>query len=121
MHWRDRRHTGSESARPANAGTGVLPLEDTAAPAVEFDQVSFAFDEHVVLRDVSFNVPRGSMKILLGASGAGKSVVLRLILGLLRPDSGTIHVNGQQIDRLPERELMRVRADIGMLVSSYRR
>jgi phospholipid/cholesterol/gamma-HCH transport system ATP-binding protein len=115
MHWRDRRHTGSESARPANAGTGVLPLEDTAAPAVEFDQVSFAFDEHVVLRDVSFNVPRGSMKILLGASGAGKSVVLRLILGLLRPDSGTIHVNGQQIDRLPERELMRVRADIGML------
>jgi phospholipid/cholesterol/gamma-HCH transport system ATP-binding protein len=112
--WRDR-HTGSENGRPARAGAGVLSPEDAAAPAVVFDKVSFAFDEHVVLRDVSFNVPRGSMKILLGASGAGKSVVLRLILGLLRSDSGTIHVNGQQIDHLAERELMRVRADIGML------
>ena len=51
--------------------------------AVVFDTVSFAFDDHVVLRDVSFSVPKGSMKILLGASGAGKSVVLKLILGLL--------------------------------------
>ncbi len=98
-----------------SAGAGVLSPEDAVAPAVVFDKVSFAFDEHVVLRDVSFNVPRGSMKILLGASGAGKSVVLRLILGLLRPDSGTILVNGQRIDHLAERELMRIRADIGML------
>ena len=82
------------------AGTGVLPPEDAVAPAVVFDQVSFAFDEHVVLRDVSFSVPRGSMRILLGASGAGKSVVLKLILGLLRPDSGTIHVNGQRIEHI---------------------
>ena len=52
-------------------------------------KVSFAFDDHVVLRDISFSVPKGSMKILLGPSGAGKSVVLKLILGLLRPDSGS--------------------------------
>src|SRR5262245_54258814 len=55
------------------------------------------------------------MMMLLGASGAGKSVVLKLILGLLRPDSGTIVVNGERIDGMAERDLMRVRADIGML------
>jgi phospholipid/cholesterol/gamma-HCH transport system ATP-binding protein len=115
MHWRDRSHTGAAIADLTKAGAGVLSPGDAAAPAVVFDRVSFAFDEHVVLRDISFTVPRGSMKILLGASGAGKSVVLRLILGLLRPDSGTIQVNGERIDHLAERDLMRIRADIGML------
>jgi len=87
----------------------------SASPVVVFDKVSFAFDEHVVLRDVSFSVPKGSMRILLGASGAGKSIVLKLLLGLLRPDAGAILVNGQRVDRLSERELLRLRGDIGML------
>ncbi|MEO8257020.1 MAG: ATP-binding cassette domain-containing protein [Acidobacteriota bacterium] len=91
------------------------PQAGAAPPAVAFEQVSFAFDDHVVLRDVSFSVPKGSMRILLGASGAGKSVVLKLILGLLRPDAGAILVAGQQIDRMAERDLMGVRAEIGML------
>jgi phospholipid/cholesterol/gamma-HCH transport system ATP-binding protein len=91
-------------------------LEDTAVPpAVVFDKVSFAFDEHVVLHEISFSVPKGSMRMLLGASGAGKSVVLKLILGLLRPDAGTILVNGQRIDRMSEHDLMRIRGTIGML------
>jgi phospholipid/cholesterol/gamma-HCH transport system ATP-binding protein len=95
---------------------GVLMSKEDAVPAaVVFDKVSFAFDEHTVLRDVSFSIPKGSMKILLGASGAGKSIVLKLILGLLRPDAGTILVNGQRIDNMTERDLMHVRADIGML------
>jgi phospholipid/cholesterol/gamma-HCH transport system ATP-binding protein len=55
------------------------------------------------------------MRILLGASGSGKSVVLKLILGLLRPDAGTIHINGRRIDDMTEHDLLRVRADIGML------
>src|SRR5687768_1133710 len=55
------------------------------------------------------------MRILLGASGAGKSVLLKLILGLLPPDSGRIFVNGQRIDDLSERQLLQMRADIGML------
>ena len=80
-----------------------------------FDKVSFAFDDHVVLRNVSFSVPKGSMHMLLGASGAGKSVVLKLALGLFRPDSGTILVNGERVDHLPEQELLRIRGDIGML------
>lgn len=80
-----------------------------------FDHVSLAFDEQDVLRDVSFTVPLGSMRILLGASGAGKSVILKLILGLLRPDAGRIFVKEQRVDNLPERDLLAVRADIGML------
>jgi phospholipid/cholesterol/gamma-HCH transport system ATP-binding protein len=82
---------------------------------VVFEHVTFGFDEQVVLRDVSFTIPRGSMKILLGASGSGKSVLLKLILGLHRPDSGTILVNGYRISDLSERELLRLRADVGML------
>jgi phospholipid/cholesterol/gamma-HCH transport system ATP-binding protein len=54
------------------------------------------------------------MAILLGASGAGKSIVLKLILGLLRPDAGEILVNGERIDRMPEHDLLRLRTDIGM-------
>ncbi len=84
-------------------------------PAVVFENVSFAFDDHVVLRDVSFTIPKGSMRMLLGASGAGKSIILKLILGLMRPDSGAITVNGQRIDTMKERDLLQVRADIGML------
>ena len=89
--------------------------EDATTPAVRFDKVSFAFDDHVVLRDISFSIPKGSMRILLGASGAGKSVLLKLVLGLLRPDSGTIFVDGQPIGAMSEADLMRARADIGML------
>jgi len=86
-----------------------------ASPAaVVFEHVSFAFDEHEVLRDVSFSVPRGSMRIVLGASGTGKSVMLKLVLGLLRPDEGRITVNGQRVDTMPEEDLLRLRADMGM-------
>jgi phospholipid/cholesterol/gamma-HCH transport system ATP-binding protein len=84
-------------------------------PAIVFERVSLAFDDNVVLRDVSFSVGIGRMKILLGASGAGKSVVLKLILGLLKPDSGTIHLRGERTDNMTEQQLLRVRSDIGML------
>ena len=84
-------------------------------PVVVFEKVSLAFDDHVILREISFSVHAGRMMILLGASGAGKSVILKLILGLLRPDSGLIRVNGERIDTMPELEMMRVRGDIGML------
>src|SRR5690349_20530626 len=86
-----------------------------ATPAVVFENVWFAFDDHVVLSGITFCITQGSMRILLGASGTGKSILLKLILGLLRPDSGTILVDGQRIDTMRERDLLRVRADIGML------
>jgi phospholipid/cholesterol/gamma-HCH transport system ATP-binding protein len=93
----------------------AVTTERATSPAVVLDHVSFAFDEHVVLRDVSFTVPKGSMRILLGASGAGKSVLLKLVLGLIRPDAGTILVNGERVDSMAERDLLRLRGDIGMM------
>lgn len=85
------------------------------APAVVFDKVSLAFDDKVILREVSFTLIGGHTKIFLGASGAGKSTILKLILGLLRPDSGVIWVNGERIEDMDEEALMRVRADLGMV------
>jgi phospholipid/cholesterol/gamma-HCH transport system ATP-binding protein len=93
-------------------------MSTTPSPAplaVEFRNVSLAFDNNVVLRDLSFKVPKGSMRVVLGASGAGKSVVLKLILGLLRPDSGEIYVNGQRVDNVREDDLLKMRVDIGMV------
>jgi phospholipid/cholesterol/gamma-HCH transport system ATP-binding protein len=87
---------------------------DHAFP-VRFEQVSLAFDDHVVLREISFDIPAGHMAILLGASGAGKSIILKLTVGLLKPDAGRIWVNGYRIDAMSESELMAVRADIGMV------
>jgi phospholipid/cholesterol/gamma-HCH transport system ATP-binding protein len=98
------------------ANRTVEPTEGRTPPAaVILDHVSFAFDDHEVLRDISLTVPKGSMTIILGASGAGKSVLLKLILGLYRPDSGTIVVNGQRIETMAERDLLALRADVGML------
>jgi phospholipid/cholesterol/gamma-HCH transport system ATP-binding protein len=90
-------------------------MTESPAPAVAFEHVSLAFDDVVVLRDVSFTVPQGRMKILIGASGAGKSVILKLILGLLKPDSGVIRIDGNRTDDMSENELMKVRDGMGML------
>ena len=85
------------------------------APIVVFDKVSLAFDDHVVLKNISFTMITGHTKIILGASGSGKSTILKLILGLLRPDEGVVWVNGERVDEMTERQLMTVRADLGMV------
>src|SRR5688572_25289321 len=84
-------------------------------PVLELDRISLAFDDKVILRDVSFSLRRGHTKIILGASGSGKSTILKLILGLLKPDGGEIRVNGERVDTMSEREMMKVRADLGMV------
>ena len=83
--------------------------------AVVFDHVSLAFDDKVILKDVSFTLRAGRTKIILGASGAGKSITLKILLGFLKPDHGTVWVNGQRVDALAEEEMMVVRADLGMV------
>ena len=93
-------------------------LEEALAfggPIVVFDRVHLAFDDKVILHDVSFTLKTGHTKVFLGASGAGKSTILRLILGLLRPDAGRIFVNGEEICEMSEDELMAVRSDLGMV------
>jgi len=94
-----------------------LPIElaELHAPVVLFDKVNLAFDEKVILRDVTFSVRAGHTKIFLGASGAGKSTILKLMLGLLRPDSGTIWVLGHRVDLMSEAQLMGVRHHMGMV------
>jgi phospholipid/cholesterol/gamma-HCH transport system ATP-binding protein len=84
-------------------------------PIVVFDAVSLAFDDNVILEEISFVLKTAHTKIFLGASGAGKSTILRLILGLLKPDAGHIFVNGERIDNMKEDQLMQVRADLGMV------
>ena len=85
------------------------------SPIIVFDKVTLAFDDKVILRDVSFTLLTGHTKIFLGASGAGKSTILKLILGLLKPDEGIIWVNGERVDEMDEQELMKVRTDLGMV------
>ena len=82
---------------------------------IEFKNVTKSFNDDVILKNISFTITRGETKIILGASGSGKSTILRLILGLIRPDSGEILVDGQDITRMPERELVQVRHKIGMV------
>ena len=84
-------------------------------PIVVFDKVTLAFDEKVILDEISFTLKTGHTKIFLGASGAGKSTILRLILGLLKPDGGNIFVNGDKVDDMTEDQMMAVRGDLGMV------
>jgi phospholipid/cholesterol/gamma-HCH transport system ATP-binding protein len=86
-----------------------------SSPIIVFDRVSLAFDEKEVLRDISFTLIKGHTKIFLGASGSGKSTILKLICGLLRPDAGVIWVNGERVDGMNEADLMKVRSDLGMV------
>lgn len=74
-----------------------------------------SFGSHTVLRDISFDIPRGQITAVMGPSGTGKSVLLKNIIGLLRPDGGEIWVEGEETVRMGERDLYRVRRKFGVL------
>jgi phospholipid/cholesterol/gamma-HCH transport system ATP-binding protein len=99
----------------ATPQTAEQILSEPGAPVVVFDQVQLAFDDKVILRNISFTLISGHTKIILGASGSGKSTTLKIITGLLRADSGVVWVNGQRVDQLSEKEMMNVRGDLGMI------
>ncbi|MGO9437926.1 MAG: ABC transporter ATP-binding protein [Terracidiphilus sp.] len=86
--------------------------------AVVLDGVSKCFGNKQVLSGVSFSVPRGEAVCLLGRSGTGKSVTLRLMIGLIKPDAGDIFISGYNISRLEGKELSRARCKIGFLFQS---
>ena len=101
------------ATQTASGVTAPTAVDET--PAVEVKHLFLAFDENVILRDVSFTLQKGHTKIILGASGSGKSTILKLLLGLLIPDGGEIWINGERTDAKSEMEMMRVRADLGMV------
>jgi phospholipid/cholesterol/gamma-HCH transport system ATP-binding protein len=84
-------------------------------PIVVFEDVSVAFDQNEVLRNISFQVMPGETRVVLGPAGCGKSVLLKLANGLLLPDSGRIFVFGRQVNAMPEEDLFGFRDRIGMV------
>lgn len=90
----------------------MKPDTNLPGPAIEFQNVYLSFDGHLVLKDINFMLDRGEMIVLTGVSGSGKSVLLRLAMGLLKPDSGQIFVDGQEIDNLNESELLAIRGGL---------
>lgn len=83
-------------------------------PAVEFRNVKFAYGDQIVLNDISFRVMRGELLIVLSPSGGGKSTILKLALGLMKPDEGRILIDGEDITDYDEEALNRVRQRIGV-------
>src|ERR1051325_301508 len=83
--------------------------------AIEFQNVTMAYDERVILDDVSFVVNPGETKIVMGGSGTGKSTILKLVLGLIKPQEGRILIDGEDTVGFGEGDLMQVRQKIGMV------
>ena len=83
--------------------------------AISFEDVSISFEGNLVLDGVSFVLERGETKVLFGVAGAGKSTILKLALGLVKPDRGSIHVLGHDVTQMREEELFQLRRQIGMV------
>lgn len=89
--------------------------QTNSADAIAFENVSLAFDDKVVLDHLSFTVPNGRLKVILGASGSGKSSILKLTIGLLKPDEGDISIEGKPVTKLTDVEWLALRPQIGMV------
>lgn len=82
---------------------------------IELRDVRKSFNQHAVLKGVSFRINKGTTRVILGLSGSGKSVLMKHMIGLLRPDSGAILVDGEDITKLDHKDLLRVRRKFGMV------
>src|SRR2546428_12557999 len=108
--------------RTSEMAAPTLPLDSVAPPiqdhlgfAVVFEDVWLAFEENQVLRGVSFRLPLGETKALFGVAGSGKSTILKLAMGLLKPDAGRIIVLGNDVTQMREEDLFELRRKIGMV------
>jgi phospholipid/cholesterol/gamma-HCH transport system ATP-binding protein len=90
-------------------------MPETVEPILRFDDVSIAFDDFTALSHVSFQAFERESRIILGAAGSGKTVLLKTALGLIRPSSGRVFIFGKDITRVRERDLSEIRSKIGML------
>ncbi len=102
-------------ADPARSDASSRAAGSSASEAIRLDHVALSFSDHEVLRDVSFVVHRGETRVLIGATATGKTLILKLILGLLKPDRGRIHVLGRDITDLEEEQLFPLRAELGIV------
>jgi len=91
---------------------------DAAENYFEFRNVCKSFDEHDVLKDVSFRVKRGQTCVIMGRSGVGKSVALKNLMGFLKPDSGQIFIDGEEVTHLAENEWSQIRRKVTMVFQS---
>jgi phospholipid/cholesterol/gamma-HCH transport system ATP-binding protein len=108
-------HISEMSENAAESTFHEVDDRQRVIPAIEFRDVVLAFDDRVVLDHLSFKVNKGETKIILGGSGGGKSTIIKLVLGLLKPDSGRIFVDGEDITEYNEVQMMPVRKNIGMV------
>jgi phospholipid/cholesterol/gamma-HCH transport system ATP-binding protein len=88
---------------------------DERKQTIVFENVSIGFEGYPVLEEISFTLEHGETKILLGVSGSGKTLILKLALGLIKPDSGRIYVLGREITQMKEEDLFGLRRMIGMV------
>jgi phospholipid/cholesterol/gamma-HCH transport system ATP-binding protein len=93
----------------------IFPGSDTIHKAIIFEDVHLSFEDLNVLNGVSFELRRGETKVLLGVAGSGKSTILKLCLGLIKPDAGHIYVLGHDITRMTEQELFDLRSQVGIV------
>ena len=105
---------------PLGPETPVEPVDQPVPaalhePAIVFSDVSISFSGRAILEDVSFSIDRGQTLCILGRSGVGKSVALRILMGFLKPDSGSVRVNGQEITSLGEDGMQAIRKHVTMV------
>lgn len=98
---------------PAHAGHGQLAQHNSAL--IELRNLQKSFARIVVLDGIDLRIAKGESIVIIGASGSGKSVMLKHIVGLLKPEAGEVWFDGQRIDDLPERQVMRIRERFGFL------
>src|SRR5215204_1234968 len=110
-------HTSSSTVSENAAESTFHEVDDRerAIPAIEFRNVTLAFDDRVILNNLTFKVMKGETKIILGGSGGGKSTIIKIVLGLLKPDAGQVFVDGEDITNYGEEQMMGVRKNIGMV------
>ena len=108
-------HQEQVSRNAAGSTFAEVDDSDRIVPAIEFRDVVLAFDDLVILNKLSFKVLKGETKIILGGSGGGKSTIIKLVLGLLKPDQGRILVDGEDITDYSEAQMVNVRKKIGMV------
>src|ERR1700689_1226026 len=103
------------AAPPITLDDRQTSTESSPSPVIVFDKVSIAFEGRTVLNGISFCLPKGETKAIFGVAGSGKSTILKLALGLLKPDSGQIYVLDNDVTQMSEDALFELRRRVGIV------